>query len=223
MNKVTALLLVVALAITGQAFARVADNFQSMAFTLGLGTTLPPVTVTQDYSAAVIGGQRRVTLVKNTGTADSPTVSGITSSGGSLEYAAGAGETGEVTLIYGATVDMNEEFAGNSSLTGFVIEGYSGSTDGNPGQFITAEITLTTDGASDTASAQLTATGDYYIPWTAFPSVNPHNIDRIEVHFIQDANAPAGVFAIGTIGSGSDTGPVATEPSTWSTVKALFE
>lgn len=229
MNKATAVLLAVIVAVGGTATARLADDFSAPAFTLGLGTGTPPVSITQTYignSQFIVGGERQVTLIKNAGTTDNPTVVGDPTDPyfgftGSCTYSAGAGGEGELLLTYGATTDLNANFT-LGTTTGFAITAFT--SDMLAGESIHVEITLTTNGTSDTVAADLTADNHYPFPWGLFPNIDPTDIDQIVVHFTQTAaNAPGRTFAIGAIGSGDGSGVVATEQATWGAVKALFD
>ena len=74
-----------------------------------------------------------------------------------------------------------------------------------------------------TQTIQLQFDGNYHIPFSNFLGIVPTDVDRITVTITTDpALNDAATFSINTIGSGPPDGPIATEATTFSTVKTLF-
>jgi len=232
-NKVKNSVLIVlslSLMIPFTAFAGVIDDFQAGEYNLGREGTPMPYTVTYTENSTfdhIIGGQRDVSFYKTSGSTTQPYLNqnptgwgGIT---GISSYNSAFSCSGQWTQTYGATQDLNADLSQDNG-TALLLEIVGGDMGGPNPRPVPFTFTLTSGSGTATASTTIEVIENqiYTIPFTLFAGVDMTDVDQITFMMEQDSAINDAIdFGVGFFGTDSSQ-TVATEESSFGSLKALY-
>lgn len=143
------------------------------------GTAQASDTASQSSLFGAIGGQRytrvQASSLSNLITASMSEASGTPA----LSYATGSSTSGILTLRYGAQSSLNADL---SAAAAFELE-LDGDLDSSPPRPVPMTVTVLSGSTSRSTTVTLVNDGMVYVPFSLFPQIDFHDVDRVTFVF----------------------------------------